>query len=42
VSVRAIVDPSPFIEELLRALAAEHQPRIKALEQAITTDEPAT
>ena len=30
-----IVDPKPIIEERLRALAAEHTPRIEALELAI-------
>ena len=30
-----IVDPKPIIAERLRALAAEHKPRIEALEAAI-------
>jgi hypothetical protein len=31
----AVVDPSPLIEEKLRALAAEHEPRIAALERRV-------
>jgi hypothetical protein len=35
--VHNVADPSPLIEERLRLLAAEHAPRITALEQAIRT-----
>jgi hypothetical protein len=32
--VPEVVDPRPLIEERLSAVAIEHEPRIKALEQA--------
>ncbi len=31
-----IVDPTPAIEEKLRALAAEYEPKLESLEHAVT------